>query len=152
LATSAELFHSNDGNGYAEIKIGGERTHRETYAINSRDFKRWLTREYYRRTTSAPSSNAMATALLTIEAKAQFDGPEREVFLRAAGHDGKFYLDLCDADWRVLEIDAQGWRLVANPPVRFIRRKGMKALPLPKRFWTLKKYINVPNRADSRLR
>ena len=46
-------------------------------------------------------------------------------------HDGKVYLDLCDADWRVVEIDAAGWRVVQNPPVRFRRAKAMLPLPMP---------------------
>ena len=51
--------------------------------------------------------------------------------LRVGGHDGKIYLDLADQDWRVVEIDADGWRVVEDSPVRFIRRKGMRALPVP---------------------
>jgi hypothetical protein len=149
LAASANLFHASDDHaGFADIQING---HRETWAIKSPGFKLWLNREYYRHTNSAPNSNAMSTALQVLDAKARFDSPAREVVLRIAGHNGKIYLDLCDADWRVVEIDANGWRLVVDPPVRFVRRNGMLALPVPQhggKVWALQKYVNVPNRAD----
>jgi hypothetical protein len=67
-----------------------------------------------------------------------------------AGHEGRIYLDLVDKKWRVVEIDAEGWKLIDNAPVRFIRRRGMKALPVPVpggSVETLAKYLNV-NRAE----
>ena len=66
-----------------------------------------------------------------IEAKAQFDAMERAVHIRVGGLDGKLYLDLCDDRWRAVEIDATGWRVIDNPPVRFRRATGMQALPEP---------------------
>ena len=66
-----------------------------------------------------------------IEAQAQFDGPQTEVCVRVAGHDDKLFLDLADDDWRAVEIDEEGWRVVARPPVRFRRAAGMRPLPLP---------------------
>ena len=41
------------------------------------------------------------------------------------------YLDLTNAPWQVIEIDAAGWRVVSDPPVRFKRAKGMLPLPRP---------------------
>jgi hypothetical protein len=43
----------------------------------------------------------------------------------------RLYLDLCDESWRAVEIDAAGWRLIDNPPVRFRRAAGMQPLPIP---------------------
>src|SRR5690606_32256088 len=33
--------------------------------------------------------------------------------------------------WRTVEVDKQGWRIVADPPVYFVRNSAMKALPIP---------------------
>ena len=66
-----------------------------------------------------------------IEAKAHFDAPERVVHIRVGGLDGRLYLDLGDATWRAVEIDATGWRVIDNPPVRFRRAAGMQPLPVP---------------------
>ena len=43
----------------------------------------------------------------------------------------KIYFDLGDQNWRVIEIDARGWRLAEDPPVRFLRRRGMLPVPMP---------------------
>jgi phage/plasmid primase-like uncharacterized protein len=149
LASRAKLFHNNDdGNGYADITVNG---HRETWVINSQGFKRWLLGRYYHETGSAPSSNAMTSALSVIGAKAQFDGEHQAIYLRVAAVDGRVYLDLCDSEWRVIEIDERGWRLTTNAPVRFIRRKGMRALPEPTHGGsvnTLRKYLNVSRDSD----
>jgi hypothetical protein len=48
-----------------------------------------------------------------------FDAPERQVHIRVGGLDGRLYLDLGDEKWRAVEIDATGWRVIENPPVRF---------------------------------
>jgi hypothetical protein len=66
-----------------------------------------------------------------IEAKAHFDAPERQVYVRIGGLESRIYLDLGDETWRAVEIDATGWRVVDNPPVRFRRSSGMKPLPIP---------------------
>ena len=34
------------------------------------------------------------------------------IYVRVAGQDGRIYLDLCDRDWRAVEIAADGWRII----------------------------------------
>ena len=43
----------------------------------------------------------------------------------------RIYLDLCAPDWRAVEIDRDGWRIVAEPPVRFRRTRGMLQITDP---------------------
>ena len=128
LAQSAELFHAPDGTGFADLDING---HRETWPIRAKGFRRWLARCFFEATQGAPSSEALQSALNVIEAKAHFDAPERVVHIRVAGFDDRLYLDLGDATWRAVEIDATGWRVIDNPPVRFRRAAGMQPLPVP---------------------
>ncbi|WP_354066567.1 hypothetical protein [Bradyrhizobium sp. OAE829] len=128
LARTAELFHAPDGSGFADLNIRG---HRETWSIRAKGFRRWLARRFFEATQGAPSSEALQSALNVIEAKAHFDAPERAVHIRVGGLNDRLYLDLCDATWRAVEIDAGGWRVVDNPPVRFRRTAGMRPLPAP---------------------
>jgi DNA polymerase I-like protein with 3'-5' exonuclease and polymerase domains len=128
LAKSAELFHAPDGTGFADLNING---HRETWPIRSKGFRRWLARSYFEARHGAPNSEALQSALNVIEAKAHFDGPECIVPVRVGALDGHLYLDLCDMTWRAVEIDATGWRVIDNPPLRFRRTSGMRPLPLP---------------------
>lgn len=62
---------------------------------------------------------------------AEFEGDERPVFCRIAGHDGAIYIDIGDATWRTIEVTAHGWKVIDRPPVRFVRSASTKALPLP---------------------
>ena len=57
---------------------------------------------------------------------------QRRVHIRTASHYGRLYIDLGDDSWRVVEIDAGGWRILSGPQeVRFRRTTTMKSLPVP---------------------
>ncbi|HET9904098.1 MAG TPA: hypothetical protein VFQ27_10415 [Xanthobacteraceae bacterium] len=148
LAQSAELFHAPDGTGFADLDING---HRETWPIRAKGFRRWLARRFFEQTGGAPSSEALQSALNVIEAKAHFDAPERTVHVRVGGLDGRLYLDLGDETWRAVEINAAGWQVIDNPPVRFRRAAGMQALPAPiagGSVEALRSFLNVRSDAD----
>src|SRR5262245_661694 len=148
LLTCAELFHTAVGTAFADILIDG---HRETWPIRSRRFKGFLRRSYYKATGTAPSALAIKMALDQLEARAQFDAPERLVHLRVAEHQGRLYLDLANAHWQAVEIASDGWRVIDKPPVRFRRPPGLLPLPLPKRggsLDTLRHLLNLPRDDD----
>ena len=93
----------------------------------------------------------MQAAVATLSGMARFDGAQRDVHIRVAGHDGSIYLDLCDPQWRAVEITSTGWRIITNPPVRLQRRRGMLALPLPVAGGSiaeLRPFINVASDTD----
>ena len=150
LAQACELFHTPESTGYADLDVNG---HRETWPIRAKGFRRWLARRFYETTQGAPSSEALQAALTVMEAKAQFDidSAERIVYVRIGGLDGKLYLDIGDKGWRAVEIDANGWRVISNPPVRFRRPAGMKPLATPVRGGSvgdLRSFLNVQSEAD----
>ncbi len=151
LAASAELFHTRDKTGYADISIAG---HRETWPIRSKGFRRWIGRAYYEAHGGAPNNDAMQSALGVLEARAHYDAPDGQIFLRIGELGNKLYLDLGDEAWRAIEIDATGWRVVAAPPVRFRRAAGMLPLPEPTRGGSLdalRRLVNVSSDDDFRL-
>ena len=123
-----ELFHTWEGDAFADVYVDG---HRETHPIRSAGYKAWLRREYYLRHKGSPNAEAMTQALEMLSAKALYDGDVYAVYLRMAHVDGAIYLDLCDKDWRAVEVTEDGWQVVDEPPVRFIRRKKMLPLPAP---------------------
>jgi hypothetical protein len=148
LTVATELFHAADETAFADIMIEG---HRETWPIRSSRFRLWLRRKYYEATGEAPSAGEISSALNLLEARAQFDGPMRAVHIRVAEQDGRVYLDLADEPWRAVEIDADGWRVIPSPPVRFRRTPGMLPLPAPARggsIETLASFCNIPSRSD----
>lgn len=147
LGEGADLFHSANET-YATVQVNG---HHETYRIGRADFKKWLTGAYYRNHGKAPGKEPLSQGILTLEAKASHDGSERPVAVRLAEHDGVYWLGLQDADWRCVRIDANGWEIRTESPVRFIRPPGVLALPKPVRGGSaneLRDLVNVSNDDD----
>jgi len=147
LAGTVELTHCGD-TAHATVSVNG---HLETYSVASKGFRMWLQREFWLKTERAPNAEAMTVALGVIASKAMFDGPERAVSVRIAEFDGAYWLDLADARWRAVRIDTGGWRIVENPPVRFIRPRGVLALldPIAGGYIDeLRDLVNVPDDED----
>jgi Domain of unknown function (DUF3854) len=142
LAFAAEYFCTPDKATYADIKVDGVR---ETHSIRSRVFRLWLTGEFYDSEEKAINSNAMAEILGVLDAKAVRSKVVREVNLRTAEHQGKIYLDLGSADWSAIEIDTYGWRIIAEPPIRFTRPESLLALPKPIEGGSLDELKNLIN-------
>lgn len=146
LAEEAELFHTSEGEAYAMILING---HLETWALRSRSFRDWLSKRYYESEGSIPNSQALQDALNTLQGIACHDGPELEIHIRLAAKDGSIWLDLCDEEWRAVKISAEGWEVVKEPPVKFRRTKGMKALPIPVKGGSISSLRQLVNVSDS---
>jgi hypothetical protein len=128
LGKRADLFRTPDNLSFADIEVG---KHLETWAIRSKGFKRWLLHQYYDETGGgAPNSEAINTAINSLDAQAIYDGEEHPVYIRIAHESNRTYIDLCNAEWEAIEIDKDGWRIITEPPVKFRRTPGM--LPLPK--------------------
>ena len=143
LAVAAEFFHTPHGEPFASIHVGG---HWETWPLRTGAFRRWLQREFHRATGTVPGAQAIQDALGVLEGRAHFEGPEEPVHIRLAEHGGAVYLDLADDDWKAVEINATGWEIVPNPPVRFRRPAGMLPLPVPEsggKVDDLRDFINV---------
>jgi len=132
LAAAATLIHTPapDCDAFADITIDG---HRETHRVRGQAFRQWLRHQYFKKTKSGVNSDALQIAVETIAAKATFEGSEREVHCRVAGHGGAIYIDLGDRAWRAIKITRSGWAVVADPPVRFARSPSMQPLPVPAR-------------------
>ena len=130
LCRDTELWHDENDDPFVTLP---QNDHRENWLIGKRcrPFRRWLSKLYYDATGDVLKANQLADLAAMLEGKAVFDGPRYRVFRRTASHEGKFYLDLCDEQWRAVEIDADGWRIVPILPVKFRRARAMAPLPEP---------------------
>jgi hypothetical protein len=129
LLETIDLFHDGDRT-YASFFVDG---HQETHHIISGSFRRYAIQEYFKHYDAAPSGTALTEALATLDAKARFDGQSCIVATRCAEHGGRLYLDLTNDEWTVVEITADGWKIVpaADLTVRFVRNKDVLPLPSP---------------------
>jgi hypothetical protein len=142
IGASDDLFHTATGTAFADLLVDG---HRESWPIRSKRFRGWLRRRYYEATGGALSGQAISSELDLLEARAQFDAPERSAHVRIAEHDGHIYLDLADEHWRAVEIGPDGWRIKECPPVRFRRPAGMLPLPVPERGGSIEALLPLLN-------
>jgi hypothetical protein len=152
--SGATFFHNAAKEGFASVV---KDSHRENYEISSPRFKLWVRHEFWRREKERLEAAALeveralhegevkadmpavvrdrdlADAIRQLESIALFEGRQEEVHIRTAGHDGKVYIDMGDDAWRAIEVSPEGWRIVEGEeiPVRFIRPKGLLALPEP---------------------
>jgi hypothetical protein len=93
-------------------------------------------------------------AINLLEAKAQYDGTQVDVFTRLGEHDGNIYIDLVNNKWEVIKISKSGYEITSNPDVRFIRSSGMDELPYPIKNGDIKKltsFLNISNDTDFKL-
>ncbi len=143
IAENCDLWHSDDGVAYADLEIEGIR---HTYPIRRKAFKTWLSSELYKRHETGANSEAMASCLNVLEAKATFEGQGRKVFLRTGQDaDGTVYIDAATQAWDVIKVTAAGWEVIASKdcPIRFSRNEGQLPLPLPEHGGDLSKLWDV---------
>lgn len=130
IGSQFDLFHDADRNGFAVVPRGHAV---ECWPIRSQGFRHILAGEFYALTGKGFNRNSAADAMDTLEAKAVHTGRLQPVYLRVARTEQAIYLDLCDDDWRVIEITADGWAILPRSPVAFVRKPGMASLPVPVR-------------------
>ena len=147
VSKGAELFHTPGKDPFGTFTVDG---HLETYPIRSRFVHMLLRYECWRRKQPA-TRQVIGEAVDNLEARAIFEGPEDEVYLRVAEYDGAIYLDLCDTEWRQIEVASKGWSVLSTEesPVRFRRAAGMLPLPEPERGGSIDDLRGVINITDA---
>jgi hypothetical protein len=156
IQDQCSIFRTPAGVAYADIKING---HRETWDIRSPDFAEWLRVRYFEKMGSSLAPAMLAGVIETTHARARKGSsvPVREVFLRVASTRNKhdravMYVDLCDDEWRVIEITNEGWDIVPAPEaVRFRRAPNIQPLPEPVKggaLSTLRDFLNFETLND----
>lgn len=142
-----ELFHTPEDEAYITMPVGD---HRETAKVTAKAFRAWLSFLFFRQNKKTPSAQAIQDAIGTISGHAKYEGEERAVHVRIAEYNGDIWLDLCDAKWRAVRVGRDGWHVVPSDqvPVKFVRRKGMEALPEPIRGGSVEELRHLLNMPD----
>jgi hypothetical protein len=144
----ARLFHAPDGTAYAAVEVDG---HRETHPVRSVRFRDWLLSRFFGEHGRAPNTQLLTDVLNTIRAVAVYRGPEMPVFVRVSEHAGDVYIDLGNESWDAVRITREGFEVVTNPPVRFVRKAGFALLPYPQAGGTiedLRTFLNLATDGD----
>jgi hypothetical protein len=98
------------------------------------------------------SGEYLKMAAGTLAAHAEFSGVVRELYTRAAWHEGVLFYELRPD--KVVRVGPGGWTFEANPPVLFRRYVNLKALPDPEAGGSLDvldELVNLKSDRDRRL-
>ena len=150
-AAGVELWRSPTGDPYITLPVDEHREHHRLKATAVRD---WLARLYYVQTRTTPSTQAIAEGLAVLAGMARYEGVEHETAVRVGGAKDRVYLDLGNSIWSAVEVTPDGWKIVADTSVRFIRSRGMLSLPEPTQGGSvsaLRELIHVASDDDYRL-
>ncbi|MDR3420129.1 MAG: ATP-binding protein [Xanthobacteraceae bacterium] len=128
ITDGCELWHDADRTAYATF---GATAHHEHWPVRSREFRMWLSGQFFEATGGAIGGQALEDGVRILEARAVNQGPQYEPFIRVGRHGKNLYLDLCDARWRAVEITGDGWSVVEKPAAKLMRSSSMRPLPEP---------------------
>lgn len=150
---TADLFHTPRGDAYITIHCDGID---KTQKVNSKETIFWMISLVCRTTETIPSPSSLKAAIRTLEGKAIIEGPEIDVHLRYAAHDGCIYTDLCNDRREQIKITPNGHSIIQakDSPVKFHREVGMAALCYPAAkgsFNPLLELLNLEGEADGLL-
>jgi hypothetical protein len=79
------------------------------------------------------------------------DAPVDDVHVRVALAGGRVFIDLADDRGRVVEVGPDGWEVIDNAPVHFVRPASLRPLPVPEKggsIGDLRLLINVGDDGD----
>ena len=108
------------------------RLHYENWPIRSKEYRNHLSRLYRKYTTRLLPPRDLDYVITHLAGEALFDQPEHDTYIRTARYGDRFFIDLTNARWEVIEISEKGWSLFeGTPPVKFLRTSGAQPLPLP---------------------
>jgi hypothetical protein len=142
---AADLFYDQANIPYTRISVG---PHKETLRVQSRSFKRWLSRQMYEAEGKVPGREAMSSALNVIEAKACFEGRRIVMNNRVARVQNEIWYDLTDEHWRAVRVTSRCWEVVENPPPLFIRHAHQSSQVIPVRCGDINRLFDFIRVAD----
>lgn len=134
---SLKLFRDPDGTAYA--RVGPRRIMR----IDSNEFGDWLRRTAY---ASGVTASQEQINLVVGIARAHAYETVEDVHLRVARKGNRIYVDLCDADDRILVISAEGVELIegdSESPVVFRRSRQLPLSVAPGSLSDIRAMVNM---------
>jgi putative DNA primase/helicase len=146
----AEYWHSADQQSFMTVLDDSRVRH---FEIGSRGCKSWLSWHVNKTAGFSPAAATIEDALRVCEGFALYQSPCFLVSRRTAEHQGVIYVDLGDRTGRAVAIRPGGWKIVSAVPreIKFLRSKGMLALPEPEAGGTiglLREFVNLETDDD----
>lgn len=140
---NAEYFIDKTNEAYAKYSFN---SYKKVVPFDSQEFRTWLSTLCYENLGKAPGSETINSVINVLFHHALKTG-RKEIYSRIAPDgDNGVYINLGDETGRAIHVTPNGWEVVDDPPVMFVRSDTMQALPEPKRggsLDTLRSFINI---------
>jgi hypothetical protein len=127
---NAVLAHADEDTGIV-ITRASDRRGKRCYRVPSSQFNNWLVGLNYQKTGCGVPQSTLRDATATILAACVHDGERVQVHIRVAKAEGVYWLDMGNELGQSIRIGADGWSIVDDPPVLFLRPRDALALPEP---------------------
>jgi hypothetical protein len=133
-----EVWRSPGNEVWVSVRLNG---HVEHWPVRSARTEAWLRRLYGQVYKRLVPKVAVEDVMADLRATGLLFGDAYPVFTRLGGWKEKetgerrVYLDLGRPDWTVVEVTAEGWRVIpaSEAPVRFHRNEYQFPLPVPEK-------------------
>jgi hypothetical protein len=146
-----EFFLDQSNDPYVYVPING---HYENIQINSSTFKKLLRKKMQETFDEGISNDAIQQVMGVIEGNLIHNPVKRSLYQRVAKIEGKILIDSGRTDWKVYEIDANGWRLTDPETNMFVRERKFQeyscAENTPRVGWD--EFFDILNITDSEIR
>lgn len=137
-----QFFHTPGNEPFARFYVND---HWENHALKGATFREFLCAMCYRKKRFIPNIKVLAEVTNVLSGRALYENPERQIYVRTAEHDGAIYVDLGSKSWEVVRITGEGWEVVSDAPLKFVRAPGMLPLPLPEHAGKLEDLRSILN-------
>jgi hypothetical protein len=154
LSEAVGLWRSPNRMGHASVLVDG---HMEHYRIESSAFEHWLRREYGRVNQvkigdrlfpQVPGTQAVRDAVASLNGYALGRGDVRKAWMRVGGDRDVIWIDLGRPDWNAVKVTRDGWSVVRQAGIPFVRGATMLPLPIPEPGGDVRKLRGVLNVRD----
>lgn len=148
VANQYEMFLDETGQPCATKFTNGVK---KTYCIDD-SLVGAIEADYISTLNDIPSDAIIKKTLRYMKHCASENMKHRKTYKRFASIDDCIYHDLNDGQGSVVKIDEQGWDVLVNPPIEFIRTGNMHPLPYPSRdgnYELFFKYLNIKKEEDA---
>jgi hypothetical protein len=147
LLKGCRLFRDFSDRTFIRVPVA---SHSENWEIDSKSFRRYL-RKLWRDTTKLTiGSSTVDEVVKALDAEAAFGSERFSTYIRIAHANDEIYIDLGDEDWKAIQVTKNGWSIVSDPPVMFLRADGMLPLPTPVKKGNLDKLKDLLNIKDDK--
>ena len=118
-----------------------------TYRCSSKQFKQWLSKQYWEKLGKVPNTEALATTLNIISAMA-IEREQAHLHNRVGYYDDALWYDLTNSNWQAIKVTSSDWEITHTPPIIFRRHNHQKPQVIPDKQGDILKLLQFINISD----